>query len=79
LCPVVQTNPIRWPVIPAQAGIQFAKQTQFAECPNECKPKSNKELPQAAPAPTPPNQTQFQTGGIEEKREVSLRELEFAG
>ncbi|MHC4150443.1 MAG: hypothetical protein ACYSR5_13305, partial [Planctomycetota bacterium] len=29
------------------------KQSQFADCPSECKPKSNKELPQAATAPTP--------------------------
>ncbi|MHC4417238.1 MAG: hypothetical protein ACYSU6_01495, partial [Planctomycetota bacterium] len=29
------------------------KQSQFAGCPNECKPKSNKELPQAATALTP--------------------------
>jgi hypothetical protein len=29
------------------------KQSQFADCPNECKPNSNKELPQPATSPTP--------------------------
>jgi len=29
------------------------KQTQFADCPNECKPNSDKELPQAVTARTP--------------------------
>jgi hypothetical protein len=50
------------------------KQRQFADCPNECKPKSNKELPKEVPSQPPPKQTQ--TNPIKKDQRAYVFKLE---